>query len=39
MPLRLAAGRAEELAREEAVRKGIKLAPRERFADEFGGQR
>jgi hypothetical protein len=39
MPLRLGAGRAEELEREEAVRKGIKLPPRERFADEFGGQR
>jgi hypothetical protein len=39
MPLRLSAGRTEELEREEAVKKGIKLPPRERFADEFGGQR
>jgi hypothetical protein len=39
MPLRLSAGRTEELAREDAVKKGIKLPPRERFADEFGGQR
>jgi hypothetical protein len=39
MALRLAAGRAEELEREDAVRKGVKLPPRERFSDEFGGQR
>jgi hypothetical protein len=39
MPLRLGAGRAEELEREEAAKKGVKLPPRERFADEFGGQR
>jgi hypothetical protein len=39
MPLRLSAGRTEELEREDAAKKGIKLPPRERFADEFGGQR
>jgi hypothetical protein len=34
MPLRLRAGRAAEIAAEEAARKGVTAAPRERFLDE-----